>query len=54
MDGDAPRWSPQPPPTDATHGVALGYAGTEKPANERLYYTTDAGATYHPVTIAGS
>jgi len=63
-DGGA-TWSQVPTPagitwwqylgfTDATHGVALGYAGTEKPANERLYYTTDAGATYHPVTIAGS
>jgi photosystem II stability/assembly factor-like uncharacterized protein len=40
--------------TDSTNGVALGYAGTETPANERLYYTTDAGATYQLVTIAGS
>jgi hypothetical protein len=37
--------------TDATHGVAIGYAGTVSPANERLYYTTDGGASYHLVRI---
>ncbi len=37
--------------TDATHGVALGYVGTLSPANERLYYTTDAGQSYHPVSL---
>jgi len=37
--------------TDATHGVALGYVGSTKPANERLYYTTDAGQTYHRVSL---
>ena len=38
--------------TDATHGVAIGYAGTQSPANQRLYYTTDGGASYHLVTVA--
>jgi hypothetical protein len=33
--------------TDATHGVALGAAGSQ----ERLYYTTDGGASYHAVAI---
>jgi hypothetical protein len=37
--------------TDPTHGVALGYAGTEQPSNERLYYTTDGGVSYHLVAI---
>jgi photosystem II stability/assembly factor-like uncharacterized protein len=37
--------------TDATHGVALGYAGPESPSNERLYYTTDAGLSYHLVPM---
>jgi hypothetical protein len=37
--------------TDPTHGVALGYAGTQQPGNERLYYTTDGGVSYHLVTI---
>ncbi len=37
--------------TDPTHGVALGYAGQIAPGNERLYYTTDAGQTYHPVSV---
>jgi hypothetical protein len=37
--------------TDATHGVAIGYVGsTPTPADERLYYTSDAGATYHLVS----
>jgi photosystem II stability/assembly factor-like uncharacterized protein len=37
--------------TDATHGVALGYVGSLNAGNERLYYTTDAGQTYHPVSV---
>jgi hypothetical protein len=37
--------------TDATHGVALGYDGSLAPANERLYYTSDGGATYRLVSI---
>jgi photosystem II stability/assembly factor-like uncharacterized protein len=37
--------------TDATHGVALGYAGSITPGNERLYYTTDAGESYHLVQL---
>jgi photosystem II stability/assembly factor-like uncharacterized protein len=37
--------------TDPTHGVAVGYVGTLQPGNERLYYTTDGGVSYHPVTI---
>jgi photosystem II stability/assembly factor-like uncharacterized protein len=37
--------------TDATHGVALGYLGSLAPANERLWYTTDAGQTYHVVPL---
>jgi photosystem II stability/assembly factor-like uncharacterized protein len=37
--------------TDPSHGVAVGYAGTEQPSNERLYYTTDGGASYHLVKI---
>jgi photosystem II stability/assembly factor-like uncharacterized protein len=36
--------------TDATHGVALGFAG-QNATNERLYYTTDAGQTYHRVSL---
>jgi photosystem II stability/assembly factor-like uncharacterized protein len=37
--------------SDTTHGVALGYVGSNIPSHERLYYTTDAGASYHPVVI---
>jgi BNR/Asp-box repeat len=37
--------------TDPTHGVALGYVGQVAPADERLYYTTDAGQTYHLVAL---
>ena len=37
--------------TDPTHGVALGYAGSVAPASERLYYTTDAGQTYHLIRV---
>jgi photosystem II stability/assembly factor-like uncharacterized protein len=36
--------------TDPTHGVALGFAG-QNAADERLYYTTDAGQTYHRVSL---
>lgn len=37
--------------TDATHGVAVGYVGSPTPADERLYYSSDGGATYHLVSI---
>lgn len=37
--------------TDPTHGVALGYVGSQSAANERLYYTTDGGHSYHRVPI---
>jgi hypothetical protein len=37
--------------TDATRGVALGYEGSLAPGNERLYYTSDGGATYRLVSI---
>ena len=37
--------------TDPTHGVALGYLGQLAPANERLYYTTDGGQSYHLVAL---
>ncbi len=37
--------------TDETHGVAIGYVGSPAPANERSFYTSDAGATYHLVSI---
>ncbi len=37
--------------TDPTHGVALGYVGAIKAGNRRLYYTTDGGQTYHPVSV---
>jgi hypothetical protein len=37
--------------TDATHGVALGNFGTGRRQDSRLYYTTDAGASYHYVPI---
>ena len=38
--------------TDSTHGVALGYVGSVSTANERLYYTTDGGQSYHLVPIS--
>ena len=38
--------------TDATHGVALGYDGSLSAGNERLYYTSDGGATYSLVSTA--
>jgi photosystem II stability/assembly factor-like uncharacterized protein len=37
--------------TDTTHGVALGYAGSQVPSHVRLYYTTDGGQSYHLVSI---
>jgi hypothetical protein len=37
--------------TDPTHGVALGYAGSQIPSHAQLYYTTDGGLTYHLVSI---
>jgi photosystem II stability/assembly factor-like uncharacterized protein len=37
--------------TDATHGVGLGYVGPGNAASERLYYTTDAGQSYRPVSV---
>jgi photosystem II stability/assembly factor-like uncharacterized protein len=36
--------------TDPTHGVALGFAG-QNATDARLYYTTDAGQSYHRVTL---
>jgi photosystem II stability/assembly factor-like uncharacterized protein len=36
--------------TDPTHGVALGFAG-QNASDERLYYTTDAGQSYHRVPL---
>jgi len=61
LDGGA-NWTPVTGPvgitwwqylgfTDPTHGVAIGYVGSEQPSNERLYYTTDGGASYHLVSI---
>ena len=37
--------------TDATHGVAIGEFGSGKRQQFRLYYTVDAGASYHFVPI---
>ncbi len=37
--------------TDSTHGVALGNFGTGGRQEMRLYYTIDAGASYHYVPI---
>ncbi len=37
--------------TDATHGVAIGLFGDGRKQVWRLYYTTDAGASYHYVPI---
>jgi photosystem II stability/assembly factor-like uncharacterized protein len=37
--------------TDATHGVAIGQFGTGSRQDYRLYYTIDAGASYHFVPI---
>lgn len=38
--------------TDSTHGVGLGYVGSISSADERLYYTTDAGQSYHLVPLS--
>jgi photosystem II stability/assembly factor-like uncharacterized protein len=37
--------------TDSTHGVGLAYLGSLAPADERLFYTTDAGESYHTVPL---
>lgn len=37
--------------TDSTHGVAIGNFGTGGHEDWRLYYTIDAGASYHYVPI---
>jgi photosystem II stability/assembly factor-like uncharacterized protein len=37
--------------TDATHGVAIGYVGSIAAGNQRLFYTTDAGQSYHLVPL---
>jgi len=37
--------------TDATHGVAIGQFGTASRQDYRLYYTIDAGRSYHFVPI---
>ena len=37
--------------TDSTHGVAIGNVGTGGRQDWRLYYTIDAGASYHYVPI---
>jgi hypothetical protein len=37
--------------TDPTHGVALGYAGSQIPSETQVYYSTDGGLTYHLVSI---
>ncbi len=37
--------------SDATHGVALGNFGNGGHQQNRLYYTTDAGASYHLVRL---
>ncbi|HYZ81310.1 MAG TPA: hypothetical protein VE571_08585 [Solirubrobacteraceae bacterium] len=36
--------------TDPSHGVAIGYVGTPTPPSERLYYTSDGGASYRLVS----
>ena len=36
--------------TDPSHGVAVGYVGTPSAGKERLYVTSDGGATYRLVT----
>jgi photosystem II stability/assembly factor-like uncharacterized protein len=36
--------------TDPSHGVAVGYIGSPTPASERLYYTSDGGASYRLVS----
>lgn len=37
--------------SDPTHGVAIGYLGEIAPADQRLYYTTDGGQSYHLVPL---
>ena len=37
--------------TDATHGVAIGAFGSGNQQDYRLYYTIDAGRSYHLVSI---
>jgi hypothetical protein len=54
-------WTPVGPPgitewtyvgfTDVTHGVAIGYVGSIAAGNQRLYYTTNAGQSYHLVPL---
>ena len=38
--------------TDSTHGWAIGGVGSGRSWRMRLYYTTDAGANYHLVSIS--
>ena len=37
--------------SDSTHGWAIGGVGSGRSWRMRLYYTTDAGASYHLVRI---
>ena len=37
--------------TNSTHGIGLGYVGSVAQANERPFYTTDAGQSYHLVPL---